>query len=40
MVKETIEEVLKKKVEPLVDQAMHRFLGITVDQKPNKEYKI
>lgn len=32
MVKETIEEVLKTKVEPLVDKAMHRYLGITVDE--------
>ena len=32
MAKPTIEEVLKKKVEPLVDKAMHRFLGVTISE--------
>ncbi len=30
MEKETLDKVLKEKVEPLVDDAMHKFLGITV----------
>jgi transcriptional regulator of acetoin/glycerol metabolism len=30
MVKETLEKVLKTKVEPLVEDAMHKFLGVTI----------
>ena len=29
---ENLEIVLKKKVRPILDQAMHRFIGITVDE--------
>ncbi|MBD3248858.1 hypothetical protein GF336_02320 [Candidatus Woesearchaeota archaeon] len=30
--KETLDNVLKKKVEPMIGSAMHRFLGITVSE--------
>ncbi len=30
--KETLEKVLKNKVEPMIDSAMHRFLGITINE--------
>lgn len=32
MPKSTLEKVLKEKVEPLVGEAMHRFLGITISE--------
>jgi len=32
MQKETLEKVMKTKVEPLVEEAMHKFLGVTVSE--------
>ena len=32
MPKPTLEKVLKEKVEPLVEEAMHRFLGVTISE--------
>lgn len=29
---ETLEKVLKNKVKPLIDSAMHRFMGVTIDE--------
>jgi len=32
MAKEDLEKVLKQKIEPMVEEAMHKFLGITVSE--------
>jgi transcriptional regulator of acetoin/glycerol metabolism len=32
MAKEKLEEVLKKKVEPLLDESMHKILGVTISE--------
>jgi transcriptional regulator of acetoin/glycerol metabolism len=32
MVKERLEEVLKRKVEPLLDESMHKILGVTISE--------
>ena len=32
MPRETLEKVMKTKVEPLVEEAMHKFLGVTVSE--------
>ena len=32
MARETLEKVMKTKVEPLVEEAMHKFLGVTVSE--------
>lgn len=32
MEKETLEKVMKEKVEPILDSAMHKFLGVTINE--------
>ena len=32
MAKETLDKVLKKKVEPLLDESMHKILGVTISE--------
>ena len=36
MAKETLDKVIKERVEPLVNEAMHRFLGVTITEIPGE----